>query len=240
MGTYGGPDIVTDGLIFSVDAANKKSYPGSGTTWYDLSGNGSTATLTNGPTFSSTKHGAIVFDGSNDYIQTNFVYSLPTITTNFTAGVWVNVPTNTSSDGLTMISNYYSENGSTTIAPFNLAIRGGNASDAGKFYGYSKGDGGSFHILYSTSRVDGGGWHYCVYSKNNNLYTVYVDGVSENTTTSVLGVTNITHGMTLGNLNYYLNQGWLSGSIAHLTVHNKALSAAEILQNYNSTKNRFI
>ena len=45
------PKIVTDGLVLSVDAANKKSYPGSGTTWYDLSGNAINGTLTNGPTF---------------------------------------------------------------------------------------------------------------------------------------------------------------------------------------------
>ena len=240
MAFHYSPKIVTDGLVFLLDAANTKSYPGSGTVWTDLAGPGKTGTLTNGPTFSSAKHGAIVLDGSNDYIQTNFVYSLPTITTNFTAGVWVNVPTNSVTYGQSVISNYYSENDSTTLAPFNLAIRGGNASNAGKFSGYSKGDGGSSHGLYSTSRVDGGGWHYCVYSKNNNLYTVYVNGVSENTTTSVLGITTITHGMTLGNLNYYLNQGWLGGSIAHLTVHNRALTATEVLQNYNATKTRFI
>jgi hypothetical protein len=63
MGTQGGPGIVTDGLVLSLDAANKKSYPGSGTAWTDLSGAGKSGTLTNGPVFSSDNVGIIDFDG---------------------------------------------------------------------------------------------------------------------------------------------------------------------------------
>jgi len=63
------PRIVTDGLVLALDAGNTKSYPGSGTTWTDLSGNGNTGTLTNGPTFDSANGGSIVFDGTNDYVQ---------------------------------------------------------------------------------------------------------------------------------------------------------------------------
>ena len=76
MATYGGaPTIVTDGLVFAVDAANYQSYPGSGTTWSDLV-NGNDGTLTNGPTFDSGNGGSIVFDGSDDYMSTT--YSTPT------------------------------------------------------------------------------------------------------------------------------------------------------------------
>ena len=64
-----GPKIVTNGLVLYLDAANKKSYPGSGTTWTDLSGNNNTGTLTNGPTFDSNNGGSIVFDGTNDYVS---------------------------------------------------------------------------------------------------------------------------------------------------------------------------
>ena len=63
------PRIITDGLVLCLDAGNTKSYPGSGTTWTDLSGNGNNGTLTNGPTYSSDNGGSIVFDGSNDYVQ---------------------------------------------------------------------------------------------------------------------------------------------------------------------------
>ena len=63
------PRIVTDGLVLALDAGNPKSYPGSGTTWTDLSGNGNNGTLTNGPTYSSANGGSIVFDGVDDYAE---------------------------------------------------------------------------------------------------------------------------------------------------------------------------
>ena len=65
------PKIVTNGLVLCLDAANRKSYPGSGNIWRDLSGNGNNGTLTNGPTFSSANGGSIVFDGTDDIVLVN-------------------------------------------------------------------------------------------------------------------------------------------------------------------------
>jgi hypothetical protein len=65
---YASGKIVTSGLVLALDAADKNSYPGSGTTWTDLSGNGNNGTLVNGPTFSSANGGSIVFDGVDDYV----------------------------------------------------------------------------------------------------------------------------------------------------------------------------
>ena len=75
MATNGGPNIIEDGLVFAVDATNKKSYPGSGTTWTDLAGN-NIGTLTNSPTFDSGNGGNLVFDGTDDYTQFNQSISL--------------------------------------------------------------------------------------------------------------------------------------------------------------------
>jgi hypothetical protein len=94
---YGG--IVTNGLVLALDAAKKDSYPGSGTLWRDISGNGNNGTLTNGPTFNSGNGGSIVFDGVNDYVQ--YETSLdPYISGNrdFTIELWVYK--NTSGDGM--------------------------------------------------------------------------------------------------------------------------------------------
>ena len=63
------PNIITDGLVLYLDAANTKSYPGSGTTWRDLSKSQLNGTLTNGPTFNSSNGGSIVFDGVDDYVN---------------------------------------------------------------------------------------------------------------------------------------------------------------------------
>lgn len=71
MGAYAGPNIPTNGLILYLDAANPKSYPGSGTTWYDISGNGNNATLVNGASYNSQNNGVMQFDGVNDEIITS-------------------------------------------------------------------------------------------------------------------------------------------------------------------------
>jgi hypothetical protein len=61
--------IVQSGLVLNLDAGVSSSYPGSGTTWTDLSGNGNTGTLTNGPTYNSANGGSLVFDGVDDYVN---------------------------------------------------------------------------------------------------------------------------------------------------------------------------
>ena len=78
MGLSHSPRIVTDGLVFCVDAANKRSYPGVGTTWTDLTANKNNGTLTNGPTFDSANGGSIVFDGTNDYVDLGSSLSIST------------------------------------------------------------------------------------------------------------------------------------------------------------------
>jgi hypothetical protein len=70
MGLGHSPSIVRDGLVLYLDAANPKSYPGSGTTWFDLKGT-SNSTLSNGPTFVNSNKGYFSFDGVNDYTQIN-------------------------------------------------------------------------------------------------------------------------------------------------------------------------
>ena len=69
MSAYSGPEIANDGLVLALDAANPRSYPGSGTTWTDLSGNGNNGTLVNVPTYSNANGGSIVFDGVDDYVS---------------------------------------------------------------------------------------------------------------------------------------------------------------------------
>ena len=90
MSTRYNPSIVRDNLVLYLDAANTKSYPGSGTTWTDISRKGTDGTLTNGATFNSDNMGRIVFDGTNDYVD---ITSLPVIssTSAMTMEAWVNV-----------------------------------------------------------------------------------------------------------------------------------------------------
>ena len=69
MSSISGPDIVTTGLVLSLDAANRMGYPGSGTTWFDRSGNSNNGTLSGGVGYSTSNAGSLTLDGVNDYIE---------------------------------------------------------------------------------------------------------------------------------------------------------------------------
>ena len=104
MGFYRGPKIVTNGLVLYLDAANKKSYPGTGTTWTDLSGLGNNGTLTNGPTFNSANGGSIVFDGVDDYVSVANNSSLNASTQ--TVSVWYYAQTISLSRSATILGKH--------------------------------------------------------------------------------------------------------------------------------------
>ena len=82
MGLIHSPSIVTDDLILCLDAANKRSYPGTGATWTDRSTNGNNGTLVNSPSFSAENGGRIVFDGTDDYMDD---ITIPNTTNQLTA-----------------------------------------------------------------------------------------------------------------------------------------------------------
>ena len=246
MGVYGGPErifstqsaagrslyspgVVQDGLVLNLDAGKFYSYPKSGITWTNLLGSGNIGTLTNGPTYSSVNGGAIVFDGSNDYVQTNFNYSLTSSTTEFTCAAWYKCFPAANSDGL-IFSNYQA-----TPNPFNLY-----ANVNGKARGFTRNSGGSNVSIISTTSVNDDAWHYVVYTKTgSDTYKLYVDGNLEATATASLGAISVSNNIVLGILNYYLNQGRYRGDIATAQIYNRALSAAEVSQNYNALKHRY-
>ena len=81
------PRIVRDNIVQYLDAANTKSYPGSGTTWTDMSSRNRDGTLTNGPTFSTDNLGCFNFDGSNDYVNLNYVFTQASSANSYTVVV---------------------------------------------------------------------------------------------------------------------------------------------------------
>jgi len=216
--------IVTDGLVFYVDAGNSKSYPGSGTTWSDLIGNNN-GTLTNGPTFDSANAGSVVFDGVDDYIQFNQSISL----TEATFIAWIK------KDG--------QQNNWTGI----LFSRGGGGvtglgykSNTNQI-GYHWNDSSSTYNWSSGLTPPDGEWCMAVISVSSTAATAYL--YQESGTTSATNT--VSHSSTtLGNLVIGRDPKGasrsMSGNFAIGQIYNKALSAAEILQNYNALKNRFV
>ena len=121
MGIRRGPNIVRDGLVFAVDAANPISYPGSGTAWNDLTPNLNNGTLINGPAFDSANAGSIEFDGNDDNIKFN---SSINVGNNFTVCIWNQT---TSAERRTLIANsytYQTSNSSLNGFLFNIGNNG--------------------------------------------------------------------------------------------------------------------
>jgi hypothetical protein len=225
MGVYGGLDIITDGLVLALDAGSKKSYPGSGTTWKDLSGNGNTGTLTNGPTFNSVNGGSIVFDGVNDYINFGNVPSVTLTGSSVSLESWVNY--NLSQQDWKGI--IYKANGNST--GYQLFIDSGERV--------------AFGIITTTGflRPNAGftlpanAWHHVVGSYDGSNMRIYVNGILYNTTAKsgniLASTTNLFVGMSFTSEEF-------PGYISVARIYNKGLTATEVLQNYNATKSRFI
>lgn len=227
-----GPKIVTNGLVLALDAADRNSYPRSGTSWLDLSGNNNTGTLTNGPTFSNTNGGNIVFDGTNDYVS---------ITNNATLRP-------------------------STELTIEYTIKGATPSGWNPIIGYGNGDytNGNYlcwvetgGALNSLCRINNGGViEYRQYSgigistttlkcmsftmKIGDSIKSYYNGINTNTPTNLPAGGSFYYGGTSSPYQIVgLGGAWLNGSISYFRLYNRALTASEVLQNYNATRSRF-
>lgn len=220
MGVHGGPDIVTDGLVFAVDAANEQSYIGSGTTVTDLIGTNN-GTIS-GATFTNVDAGAWDFDGIDDDISFAAANSGPLNdigTGDFTVSVWANAVTKT--DYGALIGN----NTGNGLLMWRVTT-------SNVFQCYIGGD--IFTTTYTIPFDDT--WHYYSITRSGTGVTLYVDGISVQTGTSsaTLASNSISY---IGNQPHN-NRRW-KGTITNVQIYNRALSAPEVLQNYNALKGRF-
>ena len=238
MGLAHSPRIVNDGLVLLLDAGNTKSYPGSGTSWSDLSGNSNTGTLTNGPTYSSGNGGSIVFDGTDD----NVLITNPTTikNQNFTISVWVNPGTQNASI-VSMIDFDHASSpaqgwvlqseDATTNRYFYLAWRGESSFQPSGGGGFGAGKG--IQVTNST-------WQNIVYSKNGTSLLGYLNGTqlysgtSASSTVSYENNRNLMIGSCVA-----ISSRRFKGNISNTTIYNKALSASEIQQNFNALRGRY-
>ena len=222
-------ELITDGLLLNLDAGDPRSYPGSGTTWTDLSGNGNNGTLTNGPTYSNANGGSIVFDGSNDYVTCGNGSLLNFGRNNFNISCWIKTSA-TNAEYSSIISKY---NNAQSAGPW---IQLSNNSSKFVVFGI---DGSNF--LTSSTSVNNNVWRNisCQRTGLTNL-EIYVDGVlvsSENNTANV--DCTQTENLVIGAMNLTSLQRWFSGNISNVTIYNRALSAAEVAQNYDALKVRY-
>ena len=220
--------IITNGLQYYIDAYLNSSYT-SGTGVTDISGNGRSGTLTNGTYYNSgtaSAGGAFVFDGVNDYIQTNYNHNLAA-GANFTANVWVNGRSYSASGNSLVVSNY---NG--TPGPYNLYIL-----NSGKFLGWTRDNNDNLIYISSTTTITDK-WYYLTYRKQGNTFSLFVNGVLEASATANLGAITPNNNIVIGQQNTYFGQPYL-GKIGEVHLYNVALSDSEILHNFTSTRNRY-
>ena len=236
MGTFGGAQpIVTDGLVFAVDAANYESYPGSGTTWSDLSGNSNNGTLTNGPTFDSGNGGSIVFDGTNDYVRVPSAQSfIPT--TNMTIEAWQYMEGRDST--ILMVTD---GSGANEVLLYN-----GWASLLNNKFGvaFNSPSGISTWLVSNTTPPLNAWTHICV-TKNGTTISLYFNAVFDNSNTqsgdvSVGANSPLLIGVDADSGNEGNLGNYFEGNLSNIKIYNRALTASEITQNYNALKNRFV
>jgi hypothetical protein len=209
--------IITNGLLLSIDAGNTSSYTGTGTTWTDLSGNGNNGTLVNGTSYSSENGGVMVFDGVNDYVsRDNFIGNATT----FTVCHWINLSSNQTTR--TIFSNYTGSGWVTGISD--------SSANVIKFYL------GGGH-LYATYPLEINKWYYVCVTYNNGNPTIYINGVLNSTTTGNINFGSLATNNDIGRLGD--GRQYFNGKISNLQTYNRALSASEILQNFDGTKTRF-
>jgi hypothetical protein len=217
------PRIITDGLVLCLDAANRQSYPGSGTVWTDLAGSNN-GTLVNGVGYSGDNLGSLVFDGSDDYVNCGN-NSILDVGNNITANAWFYVNSNSS----------YQPIVSKVLSDYSLGWEFANSN-------------GFIRLTFRPSATQvnlsiGGGllvignWYMGTMTYDNTTARIYLNGVQVGSTTSGGPVTlNSTQSLTIGRR---VQGNLYDGNIAQVSIYNRALTPQEIQQNYNALKGRY-
>lgn len=230
--SYGyGKSIVTDGLVFYVDAANGNSYSGSGSTFSDLVGSDD-VTLYNSPTYSSDNGGIISFDGVNEGGQTT---SGTLLNAPITVDAWAK-PQTTGSDGAIV--------GNWRQTPVEVFLLWWDVGVTANFRAIQRTTStASVATSESATRGTVNSWNHVSVSVDATNMKIYLDGTLQETVST--GSIYSPSGYRVGiGADYEGSPGAtsrnLNGDIAAVKIYNRVLTADEILQNYNALKNRFV
>jgi hypothetical protein len=217
------PAVITNGLVLNLDAGFTPSYPTTATTWYDVSSGGYNGTLINSPTFSSANSGSIVFDGVDDYVNlgtTDFG-----ITRDFTISFWMDM---TQTGVIQIFTKGYN-------VPYGIYIAKQSNNRLTCQISLTSGYGQTDTVTTSYSGIKN--WAVV---RNNTSLTWYVNGAQDNTTSlSSFDVSQSNSKEWRIASNYDTALGQFKGNMYNQLLYNRALTAAEVLQNYNATKSRF-
>ena len=219
-------NIVTNGLVFNLDASWPNSYSGT-TTWFDLTGQGNNGTLTNGPTLNTSNGGSIQFDGANDYCVVNS-NSNSSLSGDFSITQWYSAATNDGGYRILFETNGY-RNGTLGIAIYQF----------GSYFRIWRITPNYAELITTSSNTVGlNVWKTFTLVRNNGVFNFYID--------TVLSGTYSTDTNNYSDTSYHIggdgpptSSYWFQGNIATTQVYNRALSPAEIMQNFYAQGPRF-
>lgn len=233
------PNTVTNGLVLYLDAGNTNSYPGTGTSWRDISGNSNNGTLTNGPTFNSGNLGSIVLDGTDDYVNCGNNSSINITGTGLTLSAWVyRTALNSNANNYRRIiekaASYPALQYSFITTP----------------QGSSAGEGRLLFDLYinnslptsmtGSTQLQLNTWYNIVATYDGSFRRIYLNNAIDGQLATTGSISSTVSSLVLGD--YLPGAGstyaW-NGRIANTQIYNRALTQAEILQNYNALKGRY-
>jgi hypothetical protein len=231
--------IVTDGLVLCLDAADRNSYVSGSTTWNSVVGSNN-GTLVNGPTFNTGSGGNIVFDGVDDYVDCGNISTTILSNNQFTSNYWFRM-TGTARGDLFGIKNF-----NTPQDDIGFFIDTDN-----KLYGYfrvqgavtNNGVGPGYASISTTTFLRNTIYNITVGKDASQKIFMYVNGVLDNNTYST-----ITNTATVATTPFWIASNKTGpttpsypfpGNIFSTQIHNRALSAQEVAQNYNAQKSRF-
>lgn len=216
-------DIVTDGLVLNLDAGNPSSYSGTGTDWYDQSGNSNDGTLINGVGYSSDNDGTLVFDGVDDYVSVIGDYHL---LAELTFDIWFK-PANTITSTENQSGRLFGKGG-------NLEIRWDGGVNSGSL-GCDLG--GTLNLTSVNDTWYNTVWYNIVIQMASSSSALYIQ--SELDSTGSRGsITNQTATLQIGKSAGGLGAPF-AGNISNFKIYNKVLSEEEIQQNFNALRGRY-
>jgi hypothetical protein len=235
MSFYDGPKVITDGLVLSLNAADKNSYPGSGTSWNDLGTYKNNATLINSPTYSSD--GSIVFNGTNTYAAIETSASLNLAASSFTVSQVIKVTSFTNTEVASLM--WEDIRGGNDFEPISIRyswFTNPAASVTLVIYNTA----GTSAELTSTLSLSVNQIYNIVGTYDGVTAKLYINGTLNNSLASsvIVGTPNSDARWIIGSGELNVTR-WFNGNIYNTSIYNRALTQTELLQNYNSQKKRF-
>lgn len=242
MGVIGGPDtIVTDELILALDAGNKKSYPGSGTTWFDLSSNNNNATMANAVWTDDGPNSYWLFDGTSDYGSVSALNGF-TNTTNVTV--------------FCIFKASLSAGSGASGGRGSLFGFGTQATDTNDIYHWGSTEANAFGlntwngdawgvddvIAYNSADVFAGTFQFKFGGSNTSGFNMFING-QEQTESQVQGAhltRNRSTQFGIGHNGWHTSDQTWKGRTYYIAVYNDSVTTAKALQNYNSLKDRYL